>query len=106
MKNKIEELIAVAKKATPGPWAFDKQLKEIFSDVNGRVFIANARLTDTKDLIQKRNDGIYIATFHPAFVLKLLESWLEMRSCLQPFSGRDGYEDVNSVIAKADKLFL
>lgn len=86
-------------------------------------------MTDTKQQIEwlieyakSKEDGYYIpeyaSKFNPEFMVKLLESWSEMRNALKQYAanGRDGMtvSDVSIVpsgeiaieaLAKADEVF-
>jgi len=73
-----------------------------------------------KDLIQyakKKQNGYYIpayaSKFNPEFMIKLLESWREMRESLNSIANADGpsswgdvfAKEAGEAVAKADKVF-
>lgn len=98
--KRIEELIEIAKAASPGPW-------DVVCLEDGSYFCPpfwGVRQVQ-KTINQDDANHKFVEKLNPAFVLKLLESWKQMRKVLQGFSGRDGYDIVNGCIAKADKVF-
>ena len=104
VNKRIDELIEIAKKTSPGPWKV-QDFNDEEAWVNGFDFGYDCQL--------KKADAKFIATFNPAFVLKLLESWKEMRKSLNSIANADGpsswgdvfAKEAGEALAKADKVF-
>lgn len=78
VETKIKELIEIAKAATPGPYHIghiDEYIPNIM-DVENHECVIVAEDIDGKN-------ARYLCAFHPAFVLKLIESWSEMHTALE-----------------------
>ena len=75
-KHTDEELIAIAKAATPGPWNDSGHSVDDFdADCDMRMeWIPNGAADDDDELnANSKADAKFIATFNPAFVLSLIE---------------------------------
>lgn len=96
MTKKIDELIDIAKAATPGPWVYDDGNRTV--ETTDKSPAHRKAICSTNDLFDFSredeirpygdtwNDSEYIASFNPTLVLKLLESWMQMRKTLEDMS--------------------
>ena len=91
VNKRIDELIEIAKKTSPGPWKV-QDFNDEEAWVNGFDFGYDCQL--------KKADAKFIATFNPAFVLKLLQSWKQMREAMSYYKNSQ-----EIVLTQADKVF-
>lgn len=111
--KRIEELIEkVVKKATPGPWTEDDThvfMKDARIPIGFSPFYFEGEVSG-QEQPNADNDSVYIATFNPAFVLKLLESWKHMKDALEGTRPEE-YQPliseslIKAALAKADEVF-
>ena len=123
VNKRIDELIEIAKAATPGPWVYDSGNRTI--ETTDKSLAHRKAICSTDDLFDSSqedeirpygetwDDSEYIAKFNPVLVLKLLESWKEMRKSLNSIANADGpsswgdvfAKEAGEALAKADKVF-
>ena len=93
VNKRIDDLIEIAKAATPGPWVYDSGNRTVEttdkSPAHRKAICSTDDLFDSSQEDEIRpygetwDDSEYIATFNPDLVLKLLKSWKEMRIALE-----------------------
>jgi len=126
VNKRIDELIEIAKKAKSGEWEieYEDEDKDTLRGI-GPISAWEFCFDNYENIKQ---DAKYITTFNPTFVLKLLQSWKEMRIALEyinqdewpgealPVENDDGeinYSNLidyygkltSEVLDKADKVF-
>jgi len=83
VKKRIEELIEIANKATPGDWVIYEEIKML-----DNCTLALIRGPKQYPSGWELQDARFVTTFNPAFVLNLLESWIEMREALEALNNK------------------
>lgn len=107
MTDYLDDLIAKARAATPGPWHVSKSHDENDCDVWG-VSDAKARL-HYRDNFGHDQDAAFIAAANPTVILALCERVRELEQALKPFAAfvpSSIYSDDGSESEEVYEVFL
>lgn len=82
--EKIDELIQVARAATPGPWQTEAGMDLYVFNKNNETMIAEMRGAGADLSVDEQSmNATHITTFNPARMRKILEAYLGMMKALR-----------------------